>query len=66
MSPSPERPAGGEVAWIRADKASAHAAQERLTEAHRSNYMRCITCGDPQSSVDMPGLGIVETPIKGR
>src|SRR5258708_1498667 len=65
-SPSPERPAGGEIARIRADEASARAAQERLTEARRPDYMKRITRGDPQSNMDMPGLGIAETPIKGR
>lgn len=65
-SPSPERPAGGEIARIRADEASARAAQERLSEARRPDYMRRIARGDPQSSADMPGLGIAETPIKGR
>ncbi len=65
-SPSSERPAGGEIARIRADEASARAAQERLTEARRPDYMKRITRGDPQSNMDMPGLGIAETPIKGR
>jgi len=65
-SPSPERPAGGEIARIRADEASARAAQERLTEARRPEYMRRIARGDPQSGTDKPGLGIAETPIKGR
>ena len=65
-SPSPERPAGGEIARIRADEATARAAQERLTEARRPDYMRRIARGDLQSSADMPGLGIAETPIKGR
>ncbi|KAI0274022.1 hypothetical protein BGY98DRAFT_997204, partial [Russula aff. rugulosa BPL654] len=65
-SPSPDRPAGGEIARIRADEATARAAQERLTEARRPDYMRRIARGDPQSSADMPGLGIAETPIKGR
>jgi hypothetical protein len=62
-SPSPERPAGGEIARIRADEATARAAQERLTEARRPDYMRRIARGD---RTDMPGLGIAETPIKGR
>jgi PHD-finger len=65
-SPSPERPVGGEIARIRADEASARAAQERLTEARRPDYMRRIARGDPQGSTDIPGLGIAETPIKGR
>ena len=54
------------MAQIYADKASTCATQERLTKAHRSNYMRCIAHEDLQSSVDMPGLGIAETPIKDR
>lgn len=63
---SPPRPAGGEIARIRADEASARAAQERLTEARRPDYMRRISRGDAQSSTDFPGVGIAETPVKGR
>lgn len=65
-SPSPVRPAGGEIARIRADEASSRAAQERLAEARRPAYMKRISRGDGQSSTDMPGLGIAETPVKGR
>ena len=67
-SPSPTRPAGGEIARIRADEASARAAQQRLTEARRPDYMRRISRGDaPNSnSMDVAGLGIAETPVKGR
>ncbi|KAI0283851.1 hypothetical protein BC826DRAFT_973571 [Russula brevipes] len=64
--PPPARPAGGEIARIRADEASARAAQERLTEARRPDYMKRIARGDGQDSADVPGLGIAETPIKGR
>jgi PHD-finger len=65
-SPSPTRPAGGEIARIRADEASARAAQQRLTEARRPDYMRRISRGEAPNSTEMPGLGIAETPVKGR
>lgn len=65
-SPSPVRPAGGEIARIRADEASSRAAQERLAEARRPEYMKRTLRGDGQSSTDMLGLGIAETPVKGR
>ena len=65
-SPSPVRPAGGEIARIRADEASSRAAQERLAEARRPEYLKRISRGDGQSSTDMLGLGIAETPVKGR
>jgi PHD-finger len=65
-SPSPARLAGGEIARIRADEAAARAAQERLAEARRPDYMKRISRADAQSSTDIPGLGIAETPIKGR
>jgi PHD-finger len=60
------RPAGGEITRIRADEAAARAAQERLAEARRPDYLKRISRGDAQSSTDMPGLGIAETPVKGR
>ena len=65
-SPSPVRPAGGEIARIRADEASARATQERLAEARRPEYMKRTSRGDGQSSTDVPALGIAETPVKGR
>ena len=63
MSPSPERPAGGEIARIRTDEACARAAHERLAEGRRPDYMRRIARGDTQCSA---GRVIAETPIKGR
>jgi hypothetical protein len=63
----PTRPAGGEIARIRADEASARAAQQRLAEARRPDYLRRISRGNAHNSPeDMPGLGIAETPVKGR
>jgi hypothetical protein len=64
-SPSPARPPGGGIARIRADEASARSAQQRLAESRRPDYLRRISRADA-SSADMPGLGIAETPIKGR
>ncbi|KAI0262476.1 hypothetical protein BC834DRAFT_389859 [Gloeopeniophorella convolvens] len=69
-SPTPIRTAGGEIARIRADEASARATQQRLTEARRPEYLRRVSRADAASgggSADtMPGLGIAETPVKGR
>ncbi len=64
-SPSPARPPGGRVARIREDEASARVAQQRLAESRRPDYMRRISRADAPSA-DMPGLGIAETPVKGR
>ncbi|KAH9075577.1 hypothetical protein EDB83DRAFT_2350991 [Lactarius deliciosus] len=61
-SPSPTRPPG---ARIKEDEASARAAQQRLMESRRPDYMRRISRVDAPSA-DMPGLGIAETPVKGR
>ncbi|KAI9510697.1 hypothetical protein F5148DRAFT_1177244 [Russula earlei] len=65
-SQSPVRTVGGEIAHIWADEPSARVAQERLTEARRPDYMRRITREDAQSRTNVPGLGIAETPVKGR
>ena len=64
-SPSPARPSGSGIARLRADEASARAAQQRLMESRRPDYLRRISRVEVPSA-DMPGLGIAETPIKGR
>ncbi|KAF8261003.1 hypothetical protein EI94DRAFT_839225 [Lactarius quietus] len=63
-SPSPARPSGSGIARIRAEEASARVAQQRFMESRRPDYMRRVSRTD--ASTDMPGLGIAETPIKGR
>ncbi|KAI0297505.1 hypothetical protein B0F90DRAFT_1819250 [Multifurca ochricompacta] len=65
-SPSPARPSGAEIDRIQADDASTCAVQQRWAEAQRPDYMRRITRSDEHKSADMPGLGIAETPVKGR
>lgn len=66
-----DRPPGGEIDRIRAEHARALAAQMRESEARRPEYLRRARRTLPPadaaaaSSAD-PGLGITETPVRGR
>ncbi|THH17195.1 hypothetical protein EW146_g3574 [Bondarzewia mesenterica] len=59
----PERPAGGEIDRIRAEQARALASRKLETEARRPEYLRRAKRALPTEDL---GLGITETPIKGR